>query len=316
MDWDRLWKLQIPPKVKILLWRLAHEILPTGKNIEKKKKDAATECPFCNLEETQTHIFRECQWASRIWRPIIFRDLFEFEPTLSSGSWLCEVMERVDDETLEKLGLILWLIWHERNNQMFNKPKAEEWAIIGKALDFWEEYKSHHSKEQETKSSKKCTWEKPLEGWVMVNMDAAVMAGEGTGLVVRDENGKFLLAAVRWERKQWPPEIAELRAMDFGLQMVERQGFLPAVVESDCQNSIQKIKGEEDSRMEAGVVARELKERAESLGQIRWSFTKRTGNETAHLLAHSNYNWDSSESWALRPPMFILPHLEKDNLIT
>ncbi|CAL1377049.1 unnamed protein product [Linum trigynum] len=143
------------------------------------------------------------------------------------------------------------------------------------------------------------------------------MVGEGTGLglVVRDETGKFLLAAVRRERNQWQPELAELRGLEFGLQMVEMHCFSLAIVESDCQTTIQKLKGEEDSRLEVGLVARELKHRANEMGQVCWSFTKRSDNEPDHVMAHSNCNWDTSETWALRPPVFLLSPLEKDGLI-
>ncbi|CAL1353547.1 unnamed protein product [Linum trigynum] len=314
MDCERLWKLMIPPKVKIFLWRLAHEILPTGKNIELRKKEAATECPFCFLDETQNHIFRECQWAIRIWRDSMFKSLFEVEPNLSAGSWLCAVMDLTENEILEKLGILLWLMWNERNNHMFNKKKAEEWEIVGRALAYWEEFQLHHTKEKEEREGRNDTWEKPQEGWVKLNVDAAVLAEEGTGLgvVARDANGQFLLAAVRRDKIKWPPELAELRAIAFGVETAEENNFQMVEVESDCLNAIHQMQAEEMIRLEGGVLAREIKTKAARLGSFCWRFTKRTGNEPAHAMAHLNCNWDTTELWVHRPPLSILSFLEKD----
>ncbi|CAL1384392.1 unnamed protein product [Linum trigynum] len=279
-------------------------------------KEAATECPFCALEETQNHILRECQWAIRVWRNSVFRPLFELEPNISSGSWLCAVMDQTEDETLEKLGILLWSIWNERNNHMFNKKKAEEWEIVGRALTYWEEFQSHHLEEKEERGEDNDTWETPMEGWVKLNVDAAVLAENGTGLgvVARDASGRFLLAAVRRERTQWPPELAELRAIAFGVELAEEHNLQMVEVESDCLNAIHQMQAEEMMRLEGGVLAREIKTRAARLGSVRWRFTKRTGNESAHAMAYLNCNWDSTNLWVHRPPLAILSVLEKDGL--
>ncbi|CAL1358763.1 unnamed protein product [Linum trigynum] len=268
MDWARLWKLMIPPKIKIFLWRLAHEILPTNKNIESRNKEAAVECPFCHLEETHNHIFRECQWAIRIWSSSSFRPLFELEPNLSSSSWLCAVMDQVEDEVLEKLGIILWSIWNERNNKMFNRKKAEEWKVVGRALNYWEEYKAQHKLKKEEGPKWKHTWEKPPAGWVKMNVDAAVLEEGGIGLraVAREADGGFLFAAVRRERIRWEPEFSELRAIIFGLQMAGEQQLRPTVVESDCLAAIQQIQAKEMTRLEGEVMVREVQEKAQEMG--------------------------------------------------
>ncbi|CAL1367345.1 unnamed protein product [Linum trigynum] len=132
----------------MFLWRFLQNILPTGKNIEKRKKDAAVECPFCNLEETQEHIFVECAWARRVWDPTEFRLIFENRGNLSCTSWFCEVLEEIEEEHLAKFTMILWNLWNERNNHLFNKKKTKEWEIVGKALSYHEEFLSARQKEE------------------------------------------------------------------------------------------------------------------------------------------------------------------------
>ncbi|CAL1376558.1 unnamed protein product [Linum trigynum] len=124
---------------------------------------------------------------------------------------------------LEQFVVVLWMMWNERNNQLFNRKKAQEWEIVGKALAYWEEYASYNRHEERMRVAEAITWKRPPIGWVNVNVDAAVIAGQGTGfgMVLRDEKGGFLRAAVRRERRCWPPEIAEMKVVEFGLKQLE-----------------------------------------------------------------------------------------------
>ncbi|CAL1387773.1 unnamed protein product [Linum trigynum] len=239
---------------------------------------------------------------------------------LSCGSWLCEMMEKVNNELVEQMGLILWYLCNECNNQMFNNKKLEEWEVVGNSLNHWDEFKSYYTKEmqEEEKQIGKLIWTKPPLGWDKINVDAATFAGRGSGfiVVVRNDAGHFQAAAIRRERTQWPLEIAELRAMQFGSTLAERLGLAPAIVESDCQTTILKMIGKETTKLEAGVVVGEMKEKAVAIGPIRWAFAKRECNRPTYTLAHLNCNWDSQEKWVGRPPVFLIPDLEHDALRT
>lgn len=45
--WNRIWALQLPAKVRIFMWRLAHDSLPTLMNIKRKHVELDTLCPVC-----------------------------------------------------------------------------------------------------------------------------------------------------------------------------------------------------------------------------------------------------------------------------
>ncbi|CAL1411208.1 unnamed protein product [Linum trigynum] len=223
-------------------------------------------------------------------------------------------MERVDDTVLEQFVVVLWMMWSERNNQLFNRKKAEEWEVVGRALSYWEEYASYHKREEQVKETEAVTWKRPPTGWVKANVDAAVIEGQGTGLgmVLRDENGGFLRAAVRRERRCWPPEIAEMKAVEFGLKQLEMGGFRRAVVEMDCLQVESALHRADHSRLETGHVIKELQAEAQRVGEIQWSFVKQAGNSLAHNMAHSLYNWETQEVLDSRPPIFLLDSLTKE----
>ncbi|CAL1395939.1 unnamed protein product [Linum trigynum] len=197
---------------------------------------------------------------------------------------------------------------------MFNRRKAEEWEVVGKARSYWEEFSLYHRQEKSEREPDLVTWRRPPPGWVKVNVDAAVLKGEGTGMgmIIRDSEGVFLRAAVRRERKCWPPEIAEIKAVEFGLKHLEMSGHRQAVVETDCQQVVHALRSKSQTRLEAGPLISEMQATAQRLGSIRWDFVKRNGNEPAHTMAHTRCNWEEEECWDTRPPIVILNSLEKE----
>jgi len=55
-EWYRIWKLQIPNKVKMFIWRLAHNSLPVRRNVSRRGVELDTKCPVCQrLDEDCGH---------------------------------------------------------------------------------------------------------------------------------------------------------------------------------------------------------------------------------------------------------------------
>jgi hypothetical protein len=66
--WTCFWKLKIHDRVKILLWRIGFDILPTKLNIAKRLGFGDTLCPLYNSEEESIiHLFFKCFAAKAIW---------------------------------------------------------------------------------------------------------------------------------------------------------------------------------------------------------------------------------------------------------
>lgn len=67
-DWSRLWKVQVPSKVRIFVWRLAHTSLPTGTTRHKRKMATSLVCSICSAaEDTWRHSLISCRMARCVW---------------------------------------------------------------------------------------------------------------------------------------------------------------------------------------------------------------------------------------------------------
>jgi hypothetical protein len=68
--WKRLWAIKAPPKMKIILWRMAHDCLPTGAQLKYRHIHAPDACCFCGREGIVEHAILMCQYASKVWRQV------------------------------------------------------------------------------------------------------------------------------------------------------------------------------------------------------------------------------------------------------
>ena len=59
--WAKLWKSKIHERLKIFLWRLGSNTLPTLTNLASRFGMESVLCPLCHLEdESYSHLFPNC----------------------------------------------------------------------------------------------------------------------------------------------------------------------------------------------------------------------------------------------------------------
>lgn len=66
--WPRLWKLNLPNKIKVFGCRACQEILPTKENLARRKITEDGICELCKQEaETVLHVLWGCGVARDVW---------------------------------------------------------------------------------------------------------------------------------------------------------------------------------------------------------------------------------------------------------
>ena len=75
--WSFLWNLHVPNKVKLFLWKVFHEIIPTVTNLNKKGTPCLEECKRCKYPSKSTShaLFlrgmANSWWELSVWGEII-----------------------------------------------------------------------------------------------------------------------------------------------------------------------------------------------------------------------------------------------------
>lgn len=62
--WSKIWKLIVPPKVKIFWWRVLHEFLPAKEILNKRHIEPTAFCECCGaVSESISHVLMDCMVA-------------------------------------------------------------------------------------------------------------------------------------------------------------------------------------------------------------------------------------------------------------
>lgn len=64
--WMKIWKLKIPPKIRIFWWRAVQNYLPTKLELHRRHVEHDASCFTCGAEEESLfHVVFECPMARR-----------------------------------------------------------------------------------------------------------------------------------------------------------------------------------------------------------------------------------------------------------
>ena len=63
----RIWKCRLPVKIKMFLWQISNNRLPTGAELKKRNWRGSAVCNICETSETADHIFFSCVMAKFVW---------------------------------------------------------------------------------------------------------------------------------------------------------------------------------------------------------------------------------------------------------
>ncbi|CAH9121753.1 unnamed protein product [Cuscuta epithymum] len=106
--WTRLWRMHVPPKVKLFFWQLMMGVLPTLVNLAGRKVNVKTTCLICkDGEESADHLFLTCRGANEVCD--MLGDIFHSRG-FSPAGWLQIMFEQQDDNIIVKAIMAMWSI--------------------------------------------------------------------------------------------------------------------------------------------------------------------------------------------------------------
>ncbi|GAU32251.1 hypothetical protein TSUD_53780 [Trifolium subterraneum] len=102
-------------------------------------------------------------------------------------------------DTFGRVAMLLWCIWHNRNDKLWNDNVQMPRQIGRHAFDAWNDQYSVHKLQSNnvsrTTEADLVRWEKPALDWVKCNVDVAFVSGSrrtSVGLCFRDNSGHFM----------------------------------------------------------------------------------------------------------------------------
>lgn len=70
-QWNSIWKLKVPPKVKNLIWRVCCDCFPTRIHLNNRRVACLSECVMCSeAYEDFLHALFTCPRVSQVWQVV------------------------------------------------------------------------------------------------------------------------------------------------------------------------------------------------------------------------------------------------------
>lgn len=137
IDWNSLWKIKVPGRIKVFLWKIAKNILPTKSLIYKRTGIGNEFCLACNTDhETVDHIFWKCSEVKDIWKEFLhWWDIPISSVHLYQVFNFWSILKLNTNVKLQKvwkisIAALLWSIWLNRNGVIFNNKTIPKSSIL------------------------------------------------------------------------------------------------------------------------------------------------------------------------------------------
>jgi hypothetical protein len=315
--WKAVWSIQAPGKMKIVLWRMIHDCLPTGHQLTRRHIPADDRCVFCGQHERVEHLFLFCPFARAVWSEVkaSFPLRLRRKELINSRQWIFDFLHRESDLNATVLVVTCWHIWDARNELRNNGVHLSPLRVASKILAYVEMISTYLCKPAKPVKNRigqlSERWTPPPPGWICINVDAALFPNDlrmGCGVVLRDHHGGFILSASEGLNCFPAPELAEALAARWALTLARNHGVKKAVLISDCLSLIQRIVSPRRDRSSLGAVIRDIKTLVADFESCIVKFASRNLNVVAHKLARS------AEPSFCNISVSVIPELIRDEL--
>ena len=133
------------PKIRIFLWQLCHNALPTRANLLCKGLYIDPVCPACLSEiEDIDHLFVGCHMVKKTWDLAVSQQWLLSQPFPLSFPSVREGIHNLynaRDNFLPRVAILLWSIWKSRNAMVFDNEVPKPMGSLLRAKRIWAEWK-------------------------------------------------------------------------------------------------------------------------------------------------------------------------------
>ncbi|GAU25945.1 hypothetical protein TSUD_16830 [Trifolium subterraneum] len=185
--------------------------LPTRSRLLERRVECTLNCPVCDEEiEDELHIFFRCAVARDSWSAAGLSSVLHNATYQQTNAMdrIFVVCSNESSDTVGKVAMLLWCIWQNRNDKLWNDNVQMPRQIGRHGFDAWNDWYSVHKLQSNnvsgtteadlvsgTTEADLVRWEKPALDWVKCNVDVAFVSGSGRtsmGLCFRDNSGHLM----------------------------------------------------------------------------------------------------------------------------
>ncbi|XP_010513288.1 PREDICTED: uncharacterized protein LOC104789255 [Camelina sativa] len=290
----KAWDLPVPPKIKHFFWQIASGSLPVTVRLASRGVNCDTVCKRCEMEEESiNHTLFQCPLSRRVWERIFVgsnTDKFPFGSIYSNLDFIYgKGLAHLDlGVTHSSIPWLVWFLWKDRNNKVFQGLQSEPTDIIDQALRdqlWWEEAQvAVRAGPVLTESSS------TPEISIYCQVDGSWKATEphsGLGWWCGDSEHQTLVMGARCQRRSASPLHSELEALLWAMECIRSRGIDCRRFETDSAELLAMVQAPEEWPI-FSTLLEEFQVLSASLPLFSLIKIPRTSNMKADCLARSS----------------------------
>ncbi|MCH83955.1 RNA-directed DNA polymerase (Reverse transcriptase), partial [Trifolium medium] len=204
-----------------------------------------------------------------------------------------------DKETAGLFAMLVWVLWNNRNSEVWNETHEPGRNLGFKARHLWEEWLSvqqlQHGRRQNAQQQPS-RWHKPDFGWYKCNVDASFhkeLNKTSLGWCLRDDRGRFIMATTTWMEGNCSIMESESIALLEALKVLEQRGLSHVIIETDSKSVVDAIYHLRGGSSEFSSIVCNINNILLCNPKFKVKFIKRQVNMVAHTLARAAVSWHS-----------------------
>ena len=244
-----VWRSKLHERLKMHLWRIDVDILPTRMQLARFAYDLDIVCPLCELApESSLHLFQKCPVSQALWfgSPwgLKIANLQFSSPSQLVDFVVCPPHDlfldksQYDQFTLYA-ALLIDYVWSLRNKVVHGGDKPNR-DVLGRGL--WNRFIEHWSmlsksdKSPSSQLKEDIHWMRPVRNGIKLNCDAAVgVDGFVVAGIARDWRGSLVFAFAFKVNTNLPVQ-AEAEALRMAASIAMKHNLHSVCLESDCKS--------------------------------------------------------------------------------
>ncbi|XP_024171637.1 uncharacterized protein LOC112177585 [Rosa chinensis] len=299
--WRKLWKAQVPGKVQICAWRACCNLLPTKERLTTKGYAWDLQCLLCNYRiEDNAHLFCQCPLACSLLSQAPFHPQSSLLPQINFKKGMLEQAMHLKMETFEKLLVLIWGLWTNRNTKLWEDTTSSTADILFKCLSWLAEFQKSSATPPTPRSYTPPTWEPAKTAEFKHNIDGAFMphmTKGGIGGLLRTSSGKVAAAFHFVSPFISSAYHVELLAILAGLELIKQHDYRYVFIETDCQVAVHDIYFCSSIRTVYESIIDDIQDTLKEMQHVQICYVPRTCNRAAHCLASIGFESDQSMFW-------------------
>jgi ribonuclease HI len=225
----------------------------------------------------------------------------------SAKQLIMKLCRHCDRDDAGKVAVLLWILWQNRNNSVWNQDKEHGQHLGYKALLTWHEWKAvqcvYNSGMQQVQQQQ-LSWQPPPSGKYKCNIDVGVHKDArktSAGWCVRDHRGYFVLGGSSWIDGRCSSNEGEALALLEAMKELQQRGFNNFIFETDAQNLVGAIRRRSSGVSEFSTIVNKIKCMLSLFPGFEVKPIRRQANRVAHTIARAALSWSRRHVFDLIP---------------